>query len=140
MSGLEVEHCAPVAAPFKGVVVGEILAVDRHPNADKLTVCTVNAGREKLTVVCGAPNVRAGMKAPLALVGTRLGKIEIKAAALRGVKSSGMLCSARDLGLSEDHSGLLELVPGAKPGQDAYKALGLDEHVLTFKLTPNRAD
>jgi phenylalanyl-tRNA synthetase beta chain len=140
MSGLEVEACEPVAAPFKGVVVGEILAVERHPNADKLTVCTVNAGKEQLKVVCGAPNARAGMKAPLALVGTKLGKLEIKAAALRGVESNGMLCSARELGLSEDHSGLLELAADAKPGDDVYAALKLDEHVLTFKLTPNRAD
>src|SRR5512135_3196800 len=140
MSGLEVESCAPVAPPFAGVVVGEILAVEEHPNADKLTVCTVNDGRETLKVVCGAPNVRAGMKAPLAPVGTRLGKIEIKAATLRGVASNGMLCSARELGLSDDHSGLLELPPNAKPGEDLRRALELDEHVLAFKLTPNRAD
>ena len=140
MSGLEVESCAPVAPPFSGVVVGEILAVERHPDADKLTVCTVDAGKETLKVVCGAPNARVGMKAPLALVGTKLGKIEIKAAALRGVESKGMLCSARELGLSEDHSGLLELAAGAKPGQEVYRTLHLDEHVLTFKLTPNRAD
>ncbi len=140
MSGLEVEACMPVAPPFSGVVVGEILAVERHPNADKLTVCTVNAGKEKLQVVCGAPNVRAGMKAPLALVGTKLGGVEIRAAALRGVDSRGMLCSAKELGLSDDHSGLLELPAAAKPGQDLRKALDLDEQVLTFKLTPNRAD
>ena len=138
MSGLEVESSAPVAPPFSGVVVGEILAVERHPNADKLTVCTVDTGKHKLKVVCGAPNVRVGMKAPLATVGTVLGKLEIKKSNLRGVDSEGMLCSARELGLSEDHSGLLEL--DAKPGQDVYKALKLDEHVLTFKLTPNRAD
>ncbi len=140
MSGLEVESCAPYVAPFTGVVVGEILTVERHPNADKLTVCTVNAGREKLKVVCGALNVRAGMKAPLATVGTVLGKLEIKKSNLRGVDSEGMLCSARELGLSEDHSGLLELDGGATPGEDVYKALQLNEHVLTFKLTPNRAD
>ena len=140
MSGLEVESFAPVSPLFSGVVVGEILAVERHPNADKLTVCTVNAGKEKLKVVCGAPNVRAGMKAPLALAGTRLGKIEIKAAFLRGVDSQGMLCSAKELGLSDDHSGLLELAAEAKPGDDVYKVLELGEHVLTFKLTPNRAD
>jgi phenylalanyl-tRNA synthetase beta chain len=99
MSGLEVEACTPVAPPFSGVVAGEILSVERHPGADKLTVCVVNAGREKLQVVCGAPNVRAGMKAPLALVGTELGGLEIKAAMLRGVESHGMLCSARELGL-----------------------------------------
>ncbi len=140
MSGLEVEACEPVAAPFKGVVVGEIVAVERHPNADKLTVCTVNAGKEQLTVVCGAPNARVGMRAPLALPGTWVGKLEIKVSTLRGVESHGMLCSARELGLSEDHSGLLELNAGAKAGDDVYKALELDEHVLTFKLTPNRAD
>ena len=140
MSGLEVEACAAVAPPFSGVVVGEILAVARHPNADKLTVCTVNAGKHKLSVVCGAPNARAGLKAPLATVGTKLGDLEIKAAALRGVESQGMLCSAKELGLSDDHSGLLELSADARPGQDLRQALDLDERVLTFKLTPNRAD
>ncbi len=140
MSGLEVESCAPVAPPFSGVVVGEILAVERHPNADKLTVCTVDTGKEKLKVVCGAPNVRAGMKAPLATVGSVLGSLEIKNTKLRGVDSQGMLCSAKELGLSDDHSGLLELAADAKPGQNVYKILQLDEQVLTFKLTPNRAD
>jgi len=140
MSGLEVESCAPVAPLFAGVVVGEILKVEQHPNADRLTVCTVNTGKGKLQVVCGAPNVRAGMKAPLALVGTKLGAIEIKAAALRGVESHGMLCSAKELGLSDDHAGLLELPAAAKPGSDVWRVLGLDEQVLTFKLTPNRAD
>ena len=140
MSGLEVESCAPVAPAFSGVVVGEILAVERHPNADKLTVCIVNAGKEKLQVVCGAPNVRVGMKAPLATAGFVLGSLEIKKTKLRGVDSEGMLCSARELGLSDDHSGLLELPADAKPGQDVYKLLELDEQVFTFKLTPNRAD
>ncbi len=140
MSGLEVEACTPAAPPFTGVVVGEILAVERHPNADKLTVCTVNAGREKLRVVCGAPNARVGLKAPLALVGTELGSLEVKAALVRGVESRGMLCSAKELGMSEDHAGLLELPAHAKPGQDVRKLLDLDEQVLTFKLTPNRAD
>jgi len=138
MSGLEVESFAAVAPPFSGVVVGEILAIERHPNADKLTVCTVSTGKETLQVVCGAPNVRVGMNAPLATVGSVLGSVEIKNTKLRGVDSQGMLCSAKELGLSDDHSGLLEL--DAKPGQDVYKALGLDEQVLTFKLTPNRAD
>ncbi|MEK6244932.1 MAG: phenylalanine--tRNA ligase subunit beta [Pseudomonadota bacterium] len=140
MSGLEVESCAPVAPPFAGVVVGEILAVERHPNADKLTVCTVNAGKEQVKVVCGAPNVRVGMKVPLAPPGTVLNSMEIKKAELRGVESQGMLCSARELGLSDDHSGLLELAADATPGEDVRRALELDEHVLTFKLTPNRAD
>jgi phenylalanyl-tRNA synthetase beta chain len=140
MSGLEVESCAPVAPAAAGVVVGEILSVARHPNADKLTVCAVSVGKRRLQVVCGAPNARAGMKAPLATVGTWLGGVEIKAATLRGVESQGVLCSARELGLSDDHSGLLELPATARPGQLLGKALELDERVLTFKLTPNRAD
>jgi phenylalanyl-tRNA synthetase beta chain len=139
MSGLEVESAEPVAPPLKGVVVGKVLSVERHPNADKLTVCQVDAGRETLQVVCGAPNVRAGMLAPLALPGAKLKGLEIRKSNLRGAESNGMLCSANELGLSEDHSGLLELF-GAKPGADVGKALELDEHVLTFKLTPNRAD
>src|SRR5262245_46169862 len=139
MSGLEVETLAPVAPPLMGVVVGKVLSVEKHPNADKLTVCGVDAGKEKLQVVCGAPNVRAGMLAPLALVGAKLKDLEIKKSSLRGVESNGMLCSARELGLSEDHSGLLEVFD-AKPGTDISKALALDEQVLSFKLTPNRAD
>ena len=140
MSGLEVESCMPVAPAIRGVVVGEILAVARHPNADKLTVCTVDTGKEKLQVVCGAPNARAGMKAPLATVGTKLGGLEIKAESLRGVESQGMLCSAGELGLSDEHAGLLELPATAKPGQQVWRVLALDERVLSFKLTPNRAD
>jgi len=140
MSGLEVESCEPVAAPLANVVVGKIVSFDKHPNADKLTVCQVDAGSGMLSVVCGAPNVRAGMLAPLARVGARLRDLEIRKSKLRGVDSEGMLCSARELGLSEDHSGLLELSPDARVGDDVYKALKLDEHVLTFKLTPNRAD
>src|SRR6058998_145737 len=97
MAGLEVEAYEPVGPPFSGVVVGQILEVARHPNADKLTVCTVDAGGEKLKVVCGAPNARAGMKAPLAKVGAQLPSLQITAADLRGVKSEGMLCSAREL-------------------------------------------
>ena len=130
MSGIEVENYAPLGAGFDGeVVVGEVVSVEKHPNADKLAVCKVKAGRDTVQVVCGAPNVRAGMKAPLARIGAK---------EIRGVRSEGMLCSARDLGLSEDHSGLLEI--GGKPGSDARAALGLDEHILTLKLTPNRAD
>jgi phenylalanyl-tRNA synthetase beta chain len=138
MAGVEVEAYEPVGPPFSGVVVGEIVSVERHPNADKLTVCTVDAGGEKLKVVCGAPNVRKGMKVPLARIGARLPGIQIQATTIRGVASEGMLCSARELGLSEDHSGLLELQ--ARVGSDARQALGLDEHVFVLKLTPNRAD
>src|SRR5688572_11318422 len=124
MSGLEVEAYEPVGPPFSGVVVGEVVSVEKHPNADKLTVCKVKAGKETLQVVCGAPNVRVGMKAPLARVGARLPGMEIKAAALRGVESQGMLCSARELGLSQDHAGLLELSSAAKAGTDVRAALG----------------
>ncbi|HZO01970.1 MAG TPA: phenylalanine--tRNA ligase subunit beta [Burkholderiales bacterium] len=129
MSGIEVEGYEPLAPSLGNVVVGEIAAVEKHPNADKLTVCTVKAGKEIFRVVCGAPNVRAGMKAPLM-------KTAVKE--IRGVQSHGMLCSARDLGLSDDHSGLLEIE--GKSGTDARGALGLDDHILTLKLTPNRAD
>ncbi|MGE0874201.1 MAG: phenylalanine--tRNA ligase subunit beta [Burkholderiales bacterium] len=141
MSGLEVESCAPVAPPFSGVVCARIVSVARHPDADKLTVCSVDAGGDApLDIVCGAPNVRAGMVAPLALVGAKLPGLVIKAARMRGVESRGMLCSARELGLSEDHSGLLELAADAVPGTDVRRLLELDEQVLTLKLTPNKAD
>jgi phenylalanyl-tRNA synthetase beta chain len=132
MAGLEVEAYAPVGAQLPGdVVVAEVLSVEKHPNADKLTVCRVRAGRETVQVVCGAPNVRAGMKAPLARVGMK---------AVRGIESHGMLASARELGMSDDHSGVLELPAAAKSGSDARKLLGLDDHVMTLKLTPNRPD
>jgi len=147
MSGLEVEACEPVAPPFSGIVVGHVLEVARHPNADKLTVCTVAAGGdEPLQIVCGAPNVVAGMKAPLARVGAKLpgetpGSIfAIKVAKMRGVESHGMLCSARELGLSSDHGGLLALDPDAPVGRDVREVLTLDDRIITIKLTPNRAD
>jgi phenylalanyl-tRNA synthetase beta chain len=140
MAGVEVEAYEPVGAQFSGVIVGEVLSVERHPNADKLTVCRVNDGHDLLQVVCGAPNVRKGMKAPLARPGAGLPGLEIKVSSLRGIESQGMLCSARELGLSGDHSGLLELPREAKTGSDVRAALGLDDMVLTLKLTPNRAD
>ena len=140
MAGVEVESYEGVGPQFSGVVVAEVLSVERHPNADKLTVCVVDTGGGKLTVVCGAPNVRKGMKVPLAAVGAKLPSLEIKAASLRGVQSEGMLCSARELGLSGDHSGLLEFPKETKVGSDARAALGLDDKVFTLKLTPNRAD
>src|SRR4051794_39557094 len=116
MAGLEVESYAPAGAQFSGVVVGEIVSVEKHPNADKLTVCVVDAGASKVRVVCGAPNVRAGMKAPLAVIGAELPGLQIKETSLRGVQSQGMLCSARELGLSSDHSGLFELPSSARTG------------------------
>ena len=141
MSGLEVEAIEPVAPPFSKVVVGEVLEVARHPNADKLTVCKVDAGQgSPLAIVCGAPNVVAGMKVPCALVGAELPGIAIKQTAVRGVESNGMLCSARELGLSDDHSGLLGLAADAPVGRDVREVLGLEDRVFTIKLTPNRAD
>ena len=131
MAGIEVESHAPVWNPPFRAVVAEVLSVEKHPNADKLTVCKVRTGKETVQVVCGAPNVRAGMKAALAQVGVK---------AVRGVESHGMLASSRELGLSEDHSGVLELPAAAKPGSDVAKVLGLDDRVFTLKLTPNRGD
>ena len=144
MAGLEVEHTRPVAPPFSGVVVARVLTAEPHPNADRLRVCTVDIGGEPLRIVCGAPNVRAGMLAPLATVGALLPSAEeggaavaIRAGKIRGVESQGMLCSARELRLSEDHGGLLELAAGLAPGADLRRALDLDDTVFTLKLTPN---
>ncbi|MES3015246.1 MAG: phenylalanine--tRNA ligase subunit beta [Pseudomonadota bacterium] len=147
MAGMEVEEARPVAPPFHGVVVGEVLSVERHPNADRLNVCQVNAGTDRvLSIVCGAPNVRAGIKVPCALVGAELPPAEegkapfaIKLGQLRGVESAGMLCSARELKLSEDHGGLLILDDDAVVGQNIREHLKLDDTLLTLKLTPNLA-
>jgi phenylalanyl-tRNA synthetase beta chain len=140
MAGLEVEELDPAAADFSGVVVAEVVSVMPHPDADRLRVCSVNAGGEPLQIVCGAPNVAAGMKVPCAVVGARLPGIDIKRAKLRGIESSGMLCSARELGLSEDHGGLLALPADAPVGTDIRDYLDLNDHVFVIKLTPNRAD
>jgi phenylalanyl-tRNA synthetase beta chain len=142
MSGIEVESVEPAAGEFEGVVVGEVLSVERHPDADKLTVCQVaGGGPARLQVVCGAPNVRAGMKAPLALEGAKLaGGEAIRRARLRGVESAGMLCSARELGLAEDHEGILELPDELVTGTPLRTALALDDSILTLNVTPNRGD
>jgi phenylalanyl-tRNA synthetase beta chain len=141
MAGLEVEERAPAAPPFSGVVVGHVLEVERHPNADKLNVCKVDVGTgEPQQIVCGAPNVVAGMKAPCALPGAELpGGMMIGVAKMRGVESRGMLCSARELGLSEDHGGLLALDAGLAPGAPLRDALALDDQLWLLKLTPNLA-
>jgi phenylalanyl-tRNA synthetase beta chain len=125
MSGLEVEACEPVAPSFSGIVVAQVKEVAQHPNADRLSVCQVDVGTgDLLTIVCGAPNVVAEMKVPCALIGAKLPgetagtHLEIKLAEMRGVKSRGMLCSARELGQSQDHSGLLELPGDAPIGAD----------------------
>jgi len=138
--GIEVEMIEPVAPEFDQVVVAEVLSVEKHPQADRLNVCQVNAGAGPLTIVCGAPNVRSGMKVPAALPGARLPGLEIKVAKVRGIESHGMLCSARELGLSDDASGLLELAGDADPGLSVRKLLDLDDRLLTTKPTPNRGD
>ena len=141
MAGLEVEEVTPVAATFERVVIVEVKTIVPHPNADKLRVCNVDAGiGTLLQIVCGAPNVTIGMRVPCALVGAKLPGIEIKHATLRGVDSNGMLCSARELGLSDEHSGLLTLPKDAPVGQDIRVFLDLDDVYLTLKLTPNRGD
>ncbi len=146
MSGLEVEELRPVAPPFHGIVVAEIVEAVQHPDADRLRVCKVNAGGpELLQIVCGAPNARAGIRVPLATVGAELppgedGKpFKIGKGKLRGVESFGMLCSARELKLSEDHGGLLELAADAPIGQNIREHLNLDDTLFTLKLTPNLA-
>ena len=146
MAGLEVEELKPVAPPFTKIVVAEIIEVVKHPNADKLRVCQVDAGQGALlNIVCGAPNARVGIKVPCALVGAELPPGEdgkpffIKTGQLRGVESQGMLCSARELKLSEDHGGLLELAANAPPGLNIREHLKLDDTLFTLKLTPNLA-
>ena len=147
MSGLEVEEVEAVAPPFSNVVVAEVLEVARHPNADRLNVCTVDVGTgTHLNIVCGAPNVRAGMKAICAMAGAVLppgadGKpFEIKVGQLRGVESQGMMCSAKELKLSEETSGLMELPADAPVGQNIRDYLALNDLKFTIKLTPNKAD
>jgi phenylalanyl-tRNA synthetase beta chain len=142
MAGLEVEGRDPVAPAFAGVVAARIERVEPHPNAERLRVCVVDAGGgARRTVVCGAPNAAAGMMVPLAAVGAALpGGLEIRRAELRGVVSEGMLCSAKELGIADDASGLLALPGDIAPGTDLRRALDLDDTLVTLKLTPNRAD
>ncbi|UAW99799.1 phenylalanine--tRNA ligase subunit beta [Halopseudomonas nanhaiensis] len=141
MTGLEVDSVTPAAGEFSGVVVGEIISAEQHPDADKLRVCQVSDGKEQFQVVCGAPNARAGIRIPFAQVGAVLGEdFKIKKAKLRGVESHGMLCSAAELKLSEDHSGLYELPADAPVGQTLREYLGLDDAIIEVDLTPNRGD
>lgn len=141
LSGLEVDKVEPVAGAFSGVVVGEILSAEQHPNADKLRVCQVSDGSEEFQVVCGAPNARAGIRVPFAKVGAVLpGDFKIKKAKLRQVESFGMLCAEDELGLSEDHAGLMELAADAPVGTDIREYLKLDDQIIDVDLTPNRGD
>jgi len=153
MSGMEVEELRPVAPPFTGIVVAEILSAEQHPSADRLRVCMVDAGAHSpdgpLQIVCGAPNARVGIKVPLAMVGAELPATDdteaerkpfkIGVGKLRGVESHGMLCSARELKIADDHGGLLELAADAPLGQNLRDWLKLDDTVFTLKLTPNLA-
>jgi phenylalanyl-tRNA synthetase beta chain len=146
MAGLEVEEMRSVAPAFTKVVIGHIVAAEQHPNADRLRICQVDVGQaEPLSIVCGAPNARVGIKVPCALVGAELPPGEdgkpflIKLGKLRGVESQGMLCSSRELHLSQEHEGLLELSPEARLGQNIRDHLQLDDTLFTLKLTPNLA-
>ncbi len=141
MAGLEVEAVEPAAPPFAGVVVAEVLAVEAHPDADRLRVCKVNVGEaEPLQIVCGAPNVAVGLKVPCARVGAKLPKMDIKQAKVRGIESAGMLCGASEIGLEDKVDGLLVLPADAPVGVDIRTCLSLDDKLVTLKLTPNRAD
>ena len=142
MAGLEVDHVEPAAPAFEQVVVGRVIGLVPHPDADRLRVATVDVGgAELLQIVCGAPNVAVGMCAPTALIGAVLpGGFTIKQSKLRGVESQGMLCSARELGLAESSDGLLPLPADSRPGQNVRELLALDDALLEVELTPNRGD
>ncbi|MDH3414543.1 MAG: phenylalanine--tRNA ligase subunit beta, partial [Gammaproteobacteria bacterium] len=140
-AGLEVDSVTPAAVPLDGVVVGEILSVEPHPGADKLSVCEVSAGGETHVVVCGAPNVHSGMRAPYAQVGTKLpGGMKIRKSRIRGVESHGMLCSADELQIGDDADGILDLGPDAPVGAALSDVLGAGDVCIDVDLTPNRGD
>ncbi len=142
LAGLEVESVTPVAPPFSGVVVGEVIESARHPDAEKLSVCQVTTdGANRLQIICGAGNVRAGLKVAVAMTGARLpNEVIIKRAKLRGLESNGMLCSARELGVGDEHEGIMELPPSLKLNEDLRTALDLDDVTLEVNATPNRGD
>ena len=141
MAGLEVDSVTPAAGVFSGVVVGEVLSTEQHPDADKLRVCQVSNGAETFQVVCGAPNVRPGLKIPFAMIGAELpGDFKIKKAKLRGVESNGMLCSQAELQVGEGNDGLMELPSDAPVGQDIRAYLDLEDASIEVDLTPNRGD
>jgi phenylalanyl-tRNA synthetase beta chain len=141
MAGLEVESFEAIAGEFDQVVVAEVLQVEPHPNADKLSLCQVSTGTgDPEQIVCGAPNVRQGLKAPFAPIGATLEDTKVKKVKLRGVQSFGMLCSERELGISDNHEGLLELPDDAPVGEDIRDYLKLDDTTIDLDLTPNRSD
>ena len=141
VAGLEVENIERLTPSFEGVTIARVLDVQKHPNADRLHLCQVDSGSEKFSIVCGAPNVQAGMTAALACVGATLGKEPpLQAAVIRGVRSEGMLCSERELGLSTEHAGILSLPLDAPIGMPLADYLGLDETVFEVAVLANRGD
>jgi phenylalanyl-tRNA synthetase beta chain len=142
MAGLEVDRIAPVAPAFEGLVVGHVVSCDKHPNADKLSLCEIDIGDgSNLQIICGAPNVRKGLKVVVATVGSVLpSKLKIKRAKLRGVESNGMLCSESEIGLSESHEGIIELDMAAPLGENIRSVLDLDDQIIELDITPNRGD
>ena len=145
--GLEVESLTDPGAGLKDFMVGEVITAEKHPNADKLRLCSVSDGKDTLQIVCGAPNARAGIKVVLARPGTVIPASgeALKLGTIRGVESRGMMCSARELLLGEDHDGIIELKPGAKAGEPVVAALveaGLlaDDPLFDVSITPNRGD
>jgi phenylalanyl-tRNA synthetase beta chain len=142
MCGFELEAIESAAPAFSGVVVAEIVEAGKHPQAEKLQVCKVRASDgELLQIVCGAPNARAGLKTALATVGAKLpGDKNITAAKLRGVESAGMLCSSKELGLTDGSDGIIELPVDAPVGEDLRAYMQLDDDVLELNVTPNRGD
>ena len=140
MAGLEVGGVSRAAPRLDNVVVGEVVSVEKHPDADKLNVCQVNDGASQFNVVCGASNVRTGLKVAFARIGAELPGIKIKKAKLRGVESQGMICSEAELQLAETSNGIMELPADAPPGMPVVEYLSLDDNIIDIDLTPNRGD
>src|SRR3989304_7255334 len=138
-AGLEVESIEPGGTSLDKVIVGQIKEIEKHPDAERLSVCQVDAGREVLQVICGAKNVKAGMKIPLALIGAKLpAGLQIEKAILKGIESSGMLCSEKELGIGEESEGIMILEPDMKIGEPLSTVLDLEDFVLDIDITPNR--
>jgi phenylalanyl-tRNA synthetase beta chain len=141
ISGPTVDHITPVTSTFKKVVTGEILSIEKHPNADKLNVCQVNVGgKSPLNIVCGAPNIEIGQKVPVVLVGGEVSGLQIKKTKLRGIESEGMMCSQKELGIGDDHSGIYILPEYTKLGLALEKVMPLDDHIFDMEVTSNRPD
>ena len=140
MVGLEVKTVEPASARLEKVIVGELLAVEPHPEADKLSLCQVSNGKNTVEVVCGASNARQGLKVAFAQIGAALPGLKVKKVKIRGAESYGMLCSASELGIAEISEGIIELPADAPSGTSIYEYLGLDDNLIELELTPNRGD